>query len=45
MKKTYQNPETTIITIELQHICTGSIGIGEDYNDGNILSREFDYWE
>ena len=45
MKKTYQNPEITIVNVELQTLCEASITIGDDYSDGEILSRDnLDVW-
>ena len=45
MKKTYMNPEITIVNVELQNICEASIPVGEDYAGGDVLSRDnFDIW-
>ena len=49
MKKTYQNPTTTIVKIKtVKMIATSNqqLQVGEEYSGGTILSREGDgFWE
>ena len=49
MKKTYMNPEITVVNVELQRICAASetIGIGGEYDgEAGVLSRDnLDIWD
>ena len=46
MKKTYQNPTTTIVKIKTVKMIATSLSVGEEYSGGTILSREGDgLWE
>jgi len=46
MKKTYINPTTTIVLIEAPKLMAGSLGIGEEYQGGDVvLGREIDMEE
>ena len=47
MKKTYQNPTTTIVKIKTVKMIAASLRVGEAYQENDVvLSREGDgFWE
>ena len=48
MKKTYQNPTTTVVTIKTVKMIAQSLSVGEEYHSGDVvLSRENDgdFWD
>ena len=48
MKKTYQNPTTTVVTIKTVKMIATSLAVGNAYQEGNVvLSRESDgdFWD
>ena len=47
MKKTYQNPTTTVVTIKTVKMIAQSLRVGNEYKENDVvLSREGDgFWE
>lgn len=45
MKKTYQQPLLSVVTIKMQGMLAASVEIGDEYNGQGVGARDFDFEE